>query len=79
MSEKEYPEQIAQNEIALSIGLGKTEENIRPSKAARFKRARIFDHYITTDSYVDSSVFDSRLFRSKTIHIINKHAANAAA
>ncbi|KPV62378.1 MAG: Type 2 DNA topoisomerase 6 subunit B [Candidatus Bathyarchaeota archaeon BA1] len=42
-----------------------------------YKRQTLFENYSTTDSYTDSEAFDARPYKTKLIHVYNKHESNA--
>lgn len=42
----------------------------------RFKRKKVLDAEVTTNSYVDSLIVDCRQFERKIFHIKNEHATN---
>ncbi len=69
--------QRAHRSIPISIGEQYTEENIKSTKHILWKRQRVFDKQLTTDSYQDSLIFDARLYKRKLFQIINKHASNS--
>lgn len=62
----------------LTIEAKNTEENIKSHKGMLYKRQRVFQNYTTTSSYVDSDVFDARLYTKILIQIVNMHATITA-
>jgi hypothetical protein len=75
MSDDE-PNQVTVKTIPVSISPQRNIESIRSHKGILFKRQRVFND-ITPSAYVESDVFDGRLFSRILIHIINNHPSNA--
>lgn len=61
---------------ALTIREGETEENIRSTKHILFKRQRVIQKETTTNAYVDSDVFDCRLYKNVLIHVVEVGGTN---
>ena len=49
-----------------------------PDISKLYKRRQVFKDFVTSDDYVDSEVFDSRLYNVVLVHIKNKHEENPA-
>jgi len=49
-----------------------------PDISKLYQRKQVFKDFVTSDSYVDSEIFDSRLYNVVFVHIRNKHEENAA-
>lgn len=63
--------------IPLPIEEKMTEERLSKAKGIIYKRQRVIQNETTTDLYVDSLIFDARLYKNVLIHVINKHASNS--
>lgn len=66
--------------IPLPIEEGKTEERLSKGKGIIYKRQRVLDKQKTTDNYekaTESLVFDARLYKTKTIHVVEVGGTNA--
>jgi DNA topoisomerase-6 subunit B len=48
-----------------------------PDVKKLYRRQAIFRDYPTEDSYTDSKLFDAQLYKTKLIHVYNKHSENA--
>jgi len=44
-----------------------------------YRRKQVFKDFVTVNDYVDSEIFDSRLYNVVFVHVRNKHEENAAA
>ncbi len=48
-----------------------------PSIDRLYRQQHVFKDFVTSNQYVDSEVFDSRLYKTVLVHIKNKHQTNA--
>jgi len=50
-----------------------------PNIERLYKRSQVFKDFVTQNDYVDSEIFNSQIYNTIFVHILNKHEENAAA